>query len=501
MLRWSLLVLVALVGAATLAAQDAFSNEVVRLINEARSAAGVPVLFWNDQLAQAALNHSRDMAQQGTLTHVGSDGSQFQERAARAGYVMVKGAQNLLARPELSAQNVVNQWQQNEANNANLLNAEYQEIGLGVARSPSGTVYYTLLLGRRSDFSPPTPLATASATPTITPTVLLAAETADAIITATSAAQDAVMPTRDPLVLTLIAPIPTATLDLRLSVTPPPRPTLAFTPTPEPPRAELRLFISRESITIQALGDEAVDLSGLELASGRGRFSFSRFDNGFLTAPLSEFPVLDCLQVWTANVNQVLPRPAQCGVRHSWVVVTSEGQFWADVDSFRVERNGTVLGMCSVDPNVPTVCSISLVGSGVLQPTPTAAQPSSAVVNAGVVRLLISEDGVTLQNLTGNSLDVSQYTFVGEGRRFNASAWRTPELSRPLEAIPSGDCLQVWAVGVTNLPKPETCRFRHGWVLVPDSRQFWTAGGFDVFDGERLLGRCSAVDAACDLRP
>lgn len=494
MLRWRLLILVALLlSGVQLAAQDAFSNEVVRLVNMARSAEGLPPLIWNDQLAEAAQSHSRDMAQRGTLSHVGSDDSQFWERAARVGYVMVVGAQNVAARADLSAQNVVSQWQQNEANNANLLNPDYQEIGVGAVRSAAGTVYYTLLLGRRTDFTLPMPSATAN--------VLFAATAAAEapIAQPTVAETQTALPTRDPLVLTLAAPMPTATLDPRLSVTPPP--TVAFTFTPQPSRAELRLFISQESITIQAVGDQALDLTGVELASERGRLPLNRFDNGFLTASLAAFPPLDCLQVWTTNTSQVLPRPAQCGMRHSWLAVTPEGQFWADVASLRVERNGMLLGMCSVDPSTPVVCNVSLTEGGTVLPTPTAAQPSSAVVNAGVVRLLIHEDGLTLQNLTGNSLDVSAYALVGDGKRFDASAWRTPELSRPLEAIPSGDCLQVWALGVTSLFKPNTCRFRHGWVLVPASRQFWTAGSFEVYDGDRLLGRCDVGQPSCDLRP
>lgn len=506
MLRWSFLLLTVILWTGQLAAQDTVSNEVLRLINAARNAAGVPPLVWNEQLAAAAQDHSRDMAQQGALSHVGSDGSQFWERAARAGYVMVTGAQNVLARVDLSAQNTVSQWQQNEANNANLLNPDYQEVGFAFARGSDGTVYYTLLLGQRVGFSTPTPTEmvdlSATHTPIERPPSATAAPTTAQIIPPIIPTDTAApLSTRDPLVLTLAAPLPMATLDPRLSVMPPPRPTLAFTPTEAAPQAGLRLFISRETVTIQATGVDEIDLSDVVLVSERGQLPLTRFDNGFLTAPLATFPALDCLQVWIAAVNQVLPRPAQCGVRHSWLVVTEPAAFWVDVDTFRVERNGAVIGRCSVNPDSPTVCDVALNTTGVMLPTATAAQPSSAVVNAGVVRLLISEDGVTLQNLTGNSLDVSAYVFVGGSGRFVASAWRTPELSRPLEAIPGGDCLQVWAVGVTNLPKPETCRFRHGWVVVPSSRQFWGDGSFQVFDGDRLLGQCAAGQAICDLRP
>ncbi len=478
------------------ASQDALSSEVLRLINEARAAANVPPVFWNEQLAAAALDHSLDMAQQERLSHVGSDGSQFWERAARSGYVMITGAQNVLARSDLSALNAVRQWQQNDANNANLLDPNYQEIGFAFARSQNRTVYYTLLLGQRADFQTPEPTLEITIVPSAVPTAAASSalnESTEVLETALPTA------TLDPLVLTLIAPMPTATLDPRLSVTPPARPMTTFTPLPPP--MGLRLFISRETVTIQALGDEDVDISGVVLASERGRLPIARFDNGFLTAPLTAFPPMDCLQVWTETVSQVLPRPAPCSVRHSWIVTSQSAAFWLDVPSFRVERDGAVIGICSVSADVPTVCDVSLTGAAVSVPTSTPVMPSSAVINAGVVRLLISPEGVTLQNLTGNSLDVSNFVFVGNSARFEASAWRTPELSRPLEAIPGGDCLQIWASGISSLPKPETCRFRHGWVVVSASRQFWASGDFQVFDGERLVGRCAAGQSVCDLRP
>ena len=74
---------------------DGAKPQMARHLNAARATdrwcgqayyAKAPALEWNNRLAQAALAHSRDMAENEHLSHVGSDGSDFVERANRAGY-------------------------------------------------------------------------------------------------------------------------------------------------------------------------------------------------------------------------------------------------------------------------------------------------------------------------------------------------------------------------------------------------------------------------------
>jgi uncharacterized protein YkwD len=56
-----------------------------------------PPLGWDDRLAEAARLHSEDMANHNFFSHTGSDGSQFWERAAAAGFPMWGGAENIYA--------------------------------------------------------------------------------------------------------------------------------------------------------------------------------------------------------------------------------------------------------------------------------------------------------------------------------------------------------------------------------------------------------------------
>lgn len=487
--------LLALSSAAVLP-QDTFSNEVLRLINEARSAAGVAPLYDNALLAQAAQSHSEDMAAVGTLTHVGSDGSQFWERANRSGYAMTNGAQNVLARADLSAANVVSQWSQSEANRTNLLNAAYQEAGFGYARSAAGTYYFTLLMGARLDFATPTPQPSPTSVPLLTPSATLAVQPSQTFTP---------LPTPDPLVLTLVAPLPTATTRVMLpSRTPDPSqptqpgfivPTAVFVP-------DVRLFITPETVTLQNVAGVSVDLSGLRFESAAAAFDAARWDTEFLTAPLTAFPDGDCLQVWGLETADILPAAPACQNRHGWVLVGAAQAFWANTDQFLVLNRGVVVGYCAVSTGAPTVCDITLSApqnGGVF--APPLATPTASFTSSGVVRLLIEPESVTLLNLTGRDLDVSGWVFESADGLFEAASWQSAELSRPLTALPAGDCLQVWQPGYNLLPKPPACRYRHGWVSAGAARQFWRAASFTVRRGGQALGTCATSSSVCDIRP
>jgi uncharacterized protein YkwD len=59
---------------------------MLALINQARSDAGLSALAIDDDLRDAALGHSTDMAATGNFSHTGSDGSDFLQRIQATGY-------------------------------------------------------------------------------------------------------------------------------------------------------------------------------------------------------------------------------------------------------------------------------------------------------------------------------------------------------------------------------------------------------------------------------
>lgn len=63
-----------------------YPNEVVGLINKARTNAGLPVLKVNDKLVKSAQAHSTDMACNGYFAHSGLNNSTIHDRVVAAGY-------------------------------------------------------------------------------------------------------------------------------------------------------------------------------------------------------------------------------------------------------------------------------------------------------------------------------------------------------------------------------------------------------------------------------
>ncbi|WP_025321652.1 golvesin C-terminal-like domain-containing protein [Deferrisoma camini] len=143
-------------AAASGACPTADEAEVVRLINEARQAAGLGPLQAEVRLTGAARGHSRDMAANGFFSHTGSDGSVFWQRIRTGGYGLRAGAENIAAGYR-SPSAVVNAWMASPGHRANIL-GPYRDVGVGVARGGPYGVYWTVdfatPLGASEPFDP-----------------------------------------------------------------------------------------------------------------------------------------------------------------------------------------------------------------------------------------------------------------------------------------------------------------------------------------------------------
>lgn len=117
----------------------------------ATTAPGRQALVWNPQLAQAAEQHSREMARLAYFDHVGRDGSRVSQRADAAGYRWRSIAENLAAGYSNLA-DALRGWIRSEGHCRNLLDERYSEFGLSrvVSERPGDRyrVYWTLVLGR-----------------------------------------------------------------------------------------------------------------------------------------------------------------------------------------------------------------------------------------------------------------------------------------------------------------------------------------------------------------
>ena len=111
----------------------------VCLLNGERADHGLPPLTVEARLSRAAARHAADMVARSYFAHEGADGSDIKERIQATGYLpsdqrWVIG-ENLawgtgaLATPEA----IVNAWMNSAGHRANVLHAEYREIGFGIA--------------------------------------------------------------------------------------------------------------------------------------------------------------------------------------------------------------------------------------------------------------------------------------------------------------------------------------------------------------------------------
>ena len=99
------------------------------LVNEEREAAGCSPVTVDDSLAEAAQRHSRDQAERGEMSHVGSDGSRVGDRATDAGYRWSSIGENV-ASGTTSPERAMQLWMQSSGHRKNILNCKFQHIGV-----------------------------------------------------------------------------------------------------------------------------------------------------------------------------------------------------------------------------------------------------------------------------------------------------------------------------------------------------------------------------------
>jgi uncharacterized protein YkwD len=120
-------------------------NQLVSLVNQARSQAGCHTVKDDSHLRNSAGGHSDDMARKGYLSRTGSDGSSFDDRIRRAGYHDPLG--EAVGRGYQTAQSTIDAWLAAPDQRAPLIDCDAKAIGVGVSFARDGTVYWTADLG------------------------------------------------------------------------------------------------------------------------------------------------------------------------------------------------------------------------------------------------------------------------------------------------------------------------------------------------------------------
>ncbi len=119
------------------------TDNCVTLVNQERTSRGLGALAVNGALVTAAQDHSAYQAQTGTMSHTGSGGTNAGQRITAAGYQWSWWAENVAA-GQSDCGSVVGAWMASSGHRANILNGNLREIGVGVALSSNGALYWTM---------------------------------------------------------------------------------------------------------------------------------------------------------------------------------------------------------------------------------------------------------------------------------------------------------------------------------------------------------------------
>lgn len=108
--------------------QQAVMNEVLELVNAARSEAGLNALELDPTLCGAAQVRAVECV--GSFSHTRPNGARYKTAITEAGLTASYTGENI-ATGHTSAKQVVDAWMKSEGHRANILNEHYTRLGLG----------------------------------------------------------------------------------------------------------------------------------------------------------------------------------------------------------------------------------------------------------------------------------------------------------------------------------------------------------------------------------
>lgn len=120
--------------------------ELLKLINKEREAKELPPLRLNPTLLKVARAHSANMARQEKMEHV-LDGKNPSQRVLAAGYDYRYIGENIAVSDGAPLADILKGWMNSRHHRDNILNKNFRETGLAIARNKKGDYYYTQVFG------------------------------------------------------------------------------------------------------------------------------------------------------------------------------------------------------------------------------------------------------------------------------------------------------------------------------------------------------------------
>ena len=111
--------------------QATAETKILQLMNEKRVAAGLKPLTIDNTLVQVARYKSNHMVQYGYFDHINPDGTKWTNWLQTIGYKYTTTGENI-AYNTYDAVELFNQWWNSPGHRANMMNASYTKVGIGV---------------------------------------------------------------------------------------------------------------------------------------------------------------------------------------------------------------------------------------------------------------------------------------------------------------------------------------------------------------------------------
>ena len=119
-------------------------EKILELTNEARKEKKLPPFKVSPLLTKLARKHSANMAKQRKLEHT-LDGKGPEQRIRESGYPYVSWAENIVMNRDTPAgiKQCFQWWMESPPHRANILKPGLREIGIGMARTDKGQIFFT----------------------------------------------------------------------------------------------------------------------------------------------------------------------------------------------------------------------------------------------------------------------------------------------------------------------------------------------------------------------
>lgn len=128
------------------ASNKSIYNEVVAKVNEYRAEVNVGSISLDDNLSNAATIRAIEMAHTGVFSHTRPNGSKWHSIFSELSIPQGFAGENIAYNYSKSGAYVANQWKNSEGHYKNMINSNYNKIGIGMYKDPNSSRIYWVQL-------------------------------------------------------------------------------------------------------------------------------------------------------------------------------------------------------------------------------------------------------------------------------------------------------------------------------------------------------------------